>query len=216
MKSKHHFAILLGGDVTPTARLFQQIAGARVIAADSGMKHAAALGLTPELWVGDFDSSMPDLQAAYATVPRESYPTNKAVTDGAIAIEAALARGAQHMVLVGASGGQFDHALAHGTQLLDLSQRRTACFATSGHEEIHPLLHDLKLPDLPLGTRLSIVGLSTLEGLSISGVRWPLQHRNVPCGSTLTLSNETMGKVSITLELGMALVMAYPAGSTAN
>ena len=51
------FAILLGGDLTVTPRLKSQIRGARVIAADSGMMHAAALHIMPELWVGDFDSA---------------------------------------------------------------------------------------------------------------------------------------------------------------
>ena len=39
------FAILLGGNLTVTPRLRQQLAGARVIAADSGMTHAAVLGV---------------------------------------------------------------------------------------------------------------------------------------------------------------------------
>ncbi|MBC8036451.1 MAG: thiamine diphosphokinase, partial [Rhizobiales bacterium] len=39
------FAILLGGDLTVTARLRKQLAQARVIAADRGMIHAAMLGL---------------------------------------------------------------------------------------------------------------------------------------------------------------------------
>lgn len=39
------FVILLGGDLTVTPRLAAQVAGARAIAADSGIRHAAALGV---------------------------------------------------------------------------------------------------------------------------------------------------------------------------
>ena len=123
MNKEHSFTILLGGDVTPTKRLATQIADTRVIAADSGIAHAAALGLLPELWVGDFDSTSDTLAATYAAVPREVYPEAKDATDGAIAIEAALARGAKQITLVGAMGGRFDHALAHGMQLIDLQSR---------------------------------------------------------------------------------------------
>ena len=49
------FAILLGGDFSLTPRVAAQIAGARVIAADSGIRHAASLGIVPELWTGDFE-----------------------------------------------------------------------------------------------------------------------------------------------------------------
>ena len=69
------FAILLGGNLTVTPRLKSQIRGARVIAADSGMMHAAALHLMPELWVGDFDSAGSELTMQYRDVPRETRET---------------------------------------------------------------------------------------------------------------------------------------------
>ena len=80
------FTILLGGDVTPTDRLRKQVAGSRVIAADSGIAHAPALGLSPELWVGDFDSSGSDLERMFAHVPRHVFPPPKDSTDGEIAL----------------------------------------------------------------------------------------------------------------------------------
>jgi thiamine pyrophosphokinase len=126
----HHFVILLGGDLTPTKRLRRQIAGARVIAADGGMKHAAVLGVKPELWLGDFDSSDRTLDAAFADVPRQTFPAAKDQTDGALAIAEALQRGATSLSLVGGFGGQFDHALSHGLQLLALADQGVNCFMT--------------------------------------------------------------------------------------
>lgn len=46
------FTILLNGDLCVTDRLFHQIGNSRVIAADGGMRHAAALNVMPELWLG--------------------------------------------------------------------------------------------------------------------------------------------------------------------
>jgi thiamine pyrophosphokinase len=204
------FVILLGGDVTPTVRLKSQLNGARVIAADSGMRHAAALGLTPELWVGDFDSTPTSLRDQWSVVPQERFPVAKDKTDGELAVHAALKLGASEIVLVGAFGGQFDHAMAHATQLIAAAEKNVKIFATSGSEEAWPLLNSLTLWQIPKGTRVSIVGLTALRALSIIGVRWPLNKRDVPMGSTLTLSNESSGDVAITLEQGRAVVLLYP------
>ena len=167
------FTILLGGDVTPTDRLRKQVAGSRVIAADSGMAHARALGLTPELWVGDFDSAGTALEEAYADVPRHVFPAAKDSTDGEIAISEALKQGATGLVLVGGFGGQFDHVLAHAMLLMALARRGVQAVLTSGNEEAHALLQLLLFVDLAAGTRLSVIPLTEIKGLTISGVRWP-------------------------------------------
>jgi thiamine pyrophosphokinase len=205
-----HYAILLGGDLTPTPRLRQRIEGARVIAADSGMRHAEALQVMPELWVGDFDSAPKTMQQKYRDVPRMSYPRAKDKTDGALSISEALARGATCITLVAGFGGGFDHALSHGLQLLELAAQGVDCMMTSGGEEAYPLLTHLELKDVADGTRLSILGLTELRGLSIYGVRWPLDKAMLPLGSTWTLSNETKGSVAVKIGSGKALVLLYP------
>ena len=206
---RQKFAILLGGDLTVTDRLRRQIAGSRAIAADGGMAHAAALGLPVELWVGDFDSSSADLQATYQDIPRQTHPADKDKTDGEIAIDAALALGATELVLVGALGGQTDHALGNLGLLLALAGRDVTAYATSGREEAYPLTRRLEL-DLPPGSRLSVIAFSPLFGLDISGVRWPLANADVSMGSTWTLSNVATGAVTLGLIHGTAVVVAYP------
>ena len=205
------FTILLGGDVTPTDRLRKQVAGSRVIAADSGIAHAPALGLSPELWVGDFDSAGSDLERMFAHVPRHVFPAAKDSTDGEIAISEALKQGATGLVLVGGFGGQFDHVLAHAMLLMALARRGIQAVLTSGNEEAHALLQLLLFVDLAAGTRLSVIPLTEIKGLTISGVRWPLKERTVPRGSTLTLSNECLGgRAALGLAEGEALVVLYP------
>ncbi len=205
------FTILLGGDVTPTDRLRAQVKDTRVIAADSGMAHADVLGLAPELWVGDFDSAGTALEKAFAHVPRHVFPAAKNATDGEIAITEALQRGATDLVLVGGFGGQFDHVLAHAMLLIALARRGVSAVLTSGNEEAHALIQLLVFVDLKPGTRLALIPMTDVKGLTISGVRWPLQERDVPRGSTLTLSNESTGsRVALGLTGGDALVVIDP------
>lgn len=204
------FAILLGGDLTVTPRLRSQIRGARVIAADSGMMHASALRLVPELWVGDFDSTGSELTMQYRDVPRETFPTEKDATDGAIAIDAAIARGATEIVLLGGLGGQTDHTAGLLGQGIRLARQGIGCLLTSGIEEAWPVIGGRMRLDLPPETRLSIIPFTDLHGLDLAGVKWPLADRDVPVGSTLTLSNLALGPVEIALKSGHGIAIAYP------
>src|SRR4051794_11672248 len=158
------FAILLGGELTVTPRLRRQIKGARLIAADSGMMHAAALRVMPELWVGDFDSAGSELTLQYREVARETYPEEKDATDGAIAVAAALQRGAGEIVLLGGLGGQTDHTAGLLGQSIEIARKGVACLLTSGTEEAWPLIPGRMRVDLPAGTRLSIIPFADLEG----------------------------------------------------
>ena len=204
------FAILLGGDLTITARLRSQIRGSRVIAADSGMMHAAALGLMPELWVGDFDSAGSELAIQYREIPRETFPAEKDATDGAIAIAEALRRGASRIVLAGGLGGQTDHTAGLLGQALQLARGGTPCLVTRGEEEAHPVIPGETVLDLPPESRVSLVPFCDFAGLDLEGVRWPLTLRDVPLGSTLTLSNVAHGAVRIRLRAGYGMAIAYP------
>ncbi|MCS7067268.1 MAG: thiamine diphosphokinase [Meiothermus sp.] len=207
----HPFTILLSGSALPTGRLLAQVAGSRVIAADGGMRHAALLGLQAELWVGDFDSASAELQQAYAHVPREEHPVGKDYTDGELAVQAALARGADRLILVGAMGGQTDQTLAHLLLGIRLVRQGIPTLLSSGLEEAYPLLPGSLQLELPRGSKLSLLPLGGFGGLSLRGVRWPLEGAEVPLGSTRTLSNVALGLVEVELQSGYGVVIAYPA-----
>lgn len=210
MAAMNCFTILLGGQAVCTPRLLAQVKGSRVIAADSGMAHADGLSVEPELWVGDFDSATAELKKSYAHIPRLTFPESKDASDGEIAISEAFRRGATSLILVGSFGGQTDHSLAHVMQLVELASRGADVMLTSGNEEARYLSDELTFTGLAVGTRLSIIPITNLKGLSISSVRWPLNNRDVLRGSTLTLSNETTGDPQLALKSGEAVVVVYP------
>ena len=207
----NRFTILLGGDLIRTPYLDAQIAGSRVIAADSGMRHAAGLGIVPELWVGDFDSVPKRLENAYPAVPREVFPSEKDKTDGELAIDRALVRGATHLVLAGAFGGpRADHAFLHLAVAMKLAESGTPVVLTSGAQEGHPLLPGASRFDYEDGTLFSIVGFSALSGFTLRGVKWPLDAVEVAFGSSLTVSNEVKGGLRVELKSGRAVLIAHP------
>ena len=205
------FVILLGGPLTVNRRLLNQVEGARVIAADGGIRHADPLGLMPEMWVGDFDSSDAALAARYADVPRLEYPAEKALTDGELALEMALDAGASEILMAGALGGErADHAWAHIVQALALALDGRRVFLTSGNEEGYPLLPGRLVVALPKASLFSVLGLDRLQGLTIQNARYPLEGYELPFGSSRTISNVAEGDVTFDLRAGRALVLARP------
>ena len=205
------FVVLLGGALTATPRLAADIAGARFIAADGGMRHAASLGVAPDVWVGDFDSTPPALLARWPNVERQPYPVAKNETDGTIAVSAAIERGARSVILAGALGGErSDHALMHLLHAVSLAEEGFAIKLTSGEEEAWPLLPGTREIDLPKDSLFSVLGLSPLAGLFLSNVRYPLNDFSLPFGSSRTISNVAEGPVRLSLASGRAVLIARP------
>ena len=82
---------------------------ALVIAADGGLRHLEAQGLTADLIVGDFDS--------LGRVPEGDnilrHPVEKDDTDMLLAVRTGLDRGYRVFVLYGGLGGRLDHTYAN-------------------------------------------------------------------------------------------------------
>ncbi|MBA4784679.1 MAG: thiamine diphosphokinase [Alphaproteobacteria bacterium] len=209
---KTTFTILLGGDLTLTDRLQHAIAGSRFIAADGGMRHAKPLGVEPELWVGDFDSTPPALVEDWPQVERHPFPAAKNETDGEIATAEALARGAQRLILAGAMGGdRSDHALQHFLHALRLAEQGVDVLLTSGLEEGMPLMPGQpRVLDVPKSSMFSVIGFSDLENLTITNARYPLDRYSLPFGSARTISNVAEGPVSLSIDRGRAMILARP------
>lgn len=196
--------ILVGGRLVPTPALAALPHPDLVVAADGGARHAAVLGVRVDVWVGDFDSSG-DLEV---DAPREVHPTAKDETDAELAVRVARERGATDLVFLGAFGGRFDHAAALALGAVRLAREGLKVTLHSGDESGYPLLPGVPVGlDFPASTTLSVLAVSDLRGLNLSGVRWPLAGADVPQGSGWTVSNEARGgEVRASLEGGAALL----------
>ncbi len=204
--------ILAGGDIAVTERLrgLCQNVGF-VVAADSGVRHAAALGVIPDLIVGDFDSATAADLAPYPNVKRETHPARKDLLDLELALQKATDRGANDLVndliIVGALGGRLDQTLA-ALFIAARLQLQYGVTLHSGHSAAYPLRTGdaLKLY-LPAGIPFSVLGLEPSQ-LSLEGASYPLQRAELPFGVGLGISNETTGaSLEVTLHKGSALLL---------
>src|SRR4249920_1858938 len=104
--------VLGGGPLSPRA-VTEVLDDATVIAADSGLDHAVAAGLRPTVLVGDLDSiSAHGKMWAYAhELDIEQHEPDKDATDTELALVRATATDATQLLVLGAEGERFDHAL---------------------------------------------------------------------------------------------------------
>ena len=210
--------VLAGGDpVDPHVKLLLPEAD-DVIAADSGIPHAAALGLHVDVLVGDLDSADPlivDAAVAAGTVV-ERHPADKDATDLELALDAALARGASRITVVGGAGGRIDH---HFGNVAVLGSPRYADIEIDAHMgDARVVIVRAGRPPLAIGGAIgSLVTLLAMGGdafgVTTTGLQYPLRNEDLPVGTTRGLSNVVVAAdATVELERGTLLVV-QPFGS---
>ncbi|MFV0256642.1 thiamine diphosphokinase [Candidatus Liberibacter solanacearum] len=205
------FAVLLNGDLQITDRLLRIIKDCRIIASDGGIAHADKLKVVPELWIGDFDSTDHTLLQQWSSIKRISYLPNKDMSDGEIAIHKALQLGAKNIILVGAISGQrFDYALQHITLAIYCKKQNINVALTSGIEECFVLIPGKHYFDFPKNSIFSIVALSDIKNLTITGAKYTLSNYSMSLGSSRTCSNVAKDKLTIVLDHGSAIIISRP------
>ena len=181
------------------------------IAADGGARHLEALGLLPDVIVGDMDSvdlsHLARLRAQGVAV--EEHPAAKDATDLELALARAVRDGATEILLFGAVGGRLDQTIAN---LMILAGRDWAFpFAIVEGDQSARLLRGRQTVTLtgPTGGYVSAVALSEeVTGVSYAGLEYPLQNATLRLGSTRGVSNTLASSpAQISIESGILLVI---------
>ncbi len=164
-----------------------------VVAADGGATRLQQLGRVADLVVGDLDSldAAVVAQLAAGGAVFERHPRAKDLTDGELALLAAIERGADQIILLGVLGGpRADMVLANQLLLFHPRLVSGSALALAPHWAIWPLDQgSLDIAALP-GATLSLVPIDAfVEGVDLTGVRWPLQGAKLEGGRGRTLSN---------------------------
>lgn len=188
----HQAITLVGGGALTRETLLRALAHApRLVAADGGADAALALGVTPDLAVGDFDSIT---EAAMALLgPARLHPDpDQDTTDFDKALAVA---GADLVLAVGFAGARLDHTLAAMGTLARNPQRRVVL--DTGHDLCLLCPPHLTL-DLPAGCRVSLFPLAPLACAS-TGLVWPTEGLLLdPLGRIGTSNAAQGGAVTLT------------------
>jgi thiamine pyrophosphokinase len=191
-----HVIVVSGGGPVPVGALDQLRPGTPVVAADSGVDAALALGLHVDVAVGDFDSvtahGLAEVEAAGARVIR--HPDAKDATDLALALGQAgelLGADRGEIVVLGAEAGRLDHLLAGILALAHAAHAGHAVRAYLGAATVH-VVHGPGVVDIdaPIGAVLTVLPVGgSADGITTTGLRYPLRGEPLEPGSTRGVSN---------------------------
>ncbi|MEG1633083.1 MAG: thiamine diphosphokinase [Oscillospiraceae bacterium] len=181
MKTCH---IVGAGDFFPER--FAPEAGDYIIAADAGWRHLEALGVRPNLAIGDFDS----LGAPPRHPNVEVCPVRKDDTDSLVAVRRALDAGFDRLLLHGCVGGRLDHTLANLQTLVFAAGRGAAAYLIGGDFTATALQGGtLRFEGCVGGFSVFCAGGSA-EGVFERGSKYTLDNATLTCDYPVGVSNE--------------------------
>jgi thiamine pyrophosphokinase len=183
-----------------------------VVAADSGLEHARALGLAVDLVVGDMDSVDPAaLDAARAAGTRvDRHPVAKDATDLDLALDAAAASLPSRLVVVTGTGDRFDHALAVALSASRPGRTEAPVEAWVGPAHLWVVRDEVALVGEP-GALVSLLPLhGAARGVTTSGLLYPLDDEDLEPGTSRGVSNEWAAEVATVRVRSGALVVVAP------
>jgi thiamine pyrophosphokinase len=181
-----------------------------VVAADSGIEHAHALGLPVDVAVGDFDSAAAEaVEAARRAGARiERHPAEKDATDLELALEAARSFEPHGILVLGADAGRLDHLLAGVLALTSESLSGVQVDAMLGESHVHVVRGERTLTG-SVGELISLLPVGgPAEGVTTEGLRYQLCGETLAPASTRGVSNVFAGEEArITVRRGVVLAI---------
>lgn len=191
--------IICGGSVGEYIRDYINF-GDFVICADSGYDRAKENGITPDIVIGDMDST------AYTDIPVEKrvFPKRKDFTDSELAVMYADEKNFDEVLMFGMIGTRMDHTLAN----ISLLSRLKNAVIIDSNNEIYFAEREFTLCGNP-GDTVSVIPCGRdVSGVTLEGLDYPLQNATVKWGTSLGVSNVMKeNECRIKIEKGSAFII---------
>lgn len=178
-----------------------------VIAADAGYLHLERLGHQPDMVLGDFDSMKK--APAHPNVVR--LPVEKDDTDTLHAVKVGMELGYRRFALHGVLGGpRLDHTLANLQTLVYLTLRGANGQVFGPDGTVIAALHDGSMHfSADHKGILSIFCMGDrAEGVTLTGLKYPLDNYTMTCDVPIGVSNEFTGQpATVSVKNGTLLLL---------
>ena len=169
--------------------------GDLVISADAGYKNASLMGVHTNILIGDFDSlgGIPEDVDEVLQLPAE-----KDLTDTQVAVETAIEKGADEIVIVGSTAGRFDHALSTLAILEKYWETRVPIYIVNGQNRVRFIKNSGFIVVRSQYKYFSLIAADEkVKGVSIEGAKYPLVKKTLTRDHQFAVSNEIVKNAAL-------------------
>lgn len=191
-----------------------------IVCVNGGTGHALALGLKPDLVIGDLDSlSAADREEISRINPELIvHPSEKDKSDLELALDHSVKMKPLEIIMIGALGGtRFEHAFINVLLLYIPLRQRISARILSENQEVMLVRDEITIQG-SAGDYLSLYALTNrADGIVTEGLKYPLNNDLLYFASTLGLSNEFISsQAKVSLQSGLLLLIKSSAEKSAT
>jgi len=182
-----------------------------LIGADRGAAFLLEHGYTPDIAIGDFDSTTKEQYDEIIKQVKNLLTfdaIDKNYTDTELSLLHALEQGADEIVILGGLGTRFDHSIGN-IQLLTLAvEKDVHASIIDEHNCITLIKQDRSFDNLGY-TYISLLPFSDeVKGITLTGFKYPLHDATIKKGQCIGISNEFVAASgTVALTSGQLLVI---------
>jgi len=178
-----------------------------IIGVDNGAMHLFNRSLTPTTVLGDLDSIESSLlkKIKIMDIDLINYETDKDKTDFELSLNNIDNPKEKNIYLIGGEGGEVDHLFSIFLLIINYEFAENLTWFYKDKTIIFKTNVSIKME---LGSNFSIIPITQLESLTITGAKWDVNKIDVKPGSTKTLRNISISdEVTINCEDGLFSVI---------
>lgn len=189
---KHGTALVIVNSVLPDKKILDELRSRSqvIVCADGGANRARDAGLTPDYIVGDLDSMTDETRRAFPSAQIVHRPSQYE-TDLEKALHFAVELGVTRALLVGGTGFRLDHQLVN----LNIAEKFCDRLEVEAHDDfgLGQFIREKEFTfDAPIGEQISLIAFRRAEGITTTGLKYPLQDEALEWSVRDGLSNEVV------------------------
>ena len=178
-----------------------------IIGVDNGAMHLFNRSLTPTTVLGDLDSIESSLlkKIKIMDIDLINYETDKDKTDFELSLNNIDNPKEKNIYLIGGEGGEVDHLFSIFSLIINYEFAENLTWFYKDKTIIFKTNVSIRME---LGSNFSIIPITQLESLTITGAKWDVNKIDVKPGSTKTLRNISISdEVTINCKNGLFSVI---------